>query len=141
MAYQKYRFTLKSEELRGAGTPNIVYMLLNSDADAAIFADNLEKVFDANVVTVDVEIATNYALPYPQGTNREFRMVFRDGSFIVQTERIYNVLPNVSTDTFSASLVAAANYLILPKASGGVVTPGGQITSCNIAVFNPTQSV
>lgn len=136
----KYRFSLKSEELRGAQQPNILYMELASDADAVIFAGNLEAIFAADVVTVDVQLAENFSLPYPAGTNTEFRMVFRDATGIVQTERLYNIVGGTSAEDFSASLVAEAKQLIIPKSVGGVVIPGGLITSCEIAVFNPQQS-
>lgn len=137
----KYRFSLKSEELRGASQPNILYVELASDGDATIFASNLEAVFSADCVTVDSELSTNYALPYPAGSNREFRMVMRDATGIVQTERLYDVSDTTVPKTFSDALIAASGFLILPRSVGGVVTPGGVITSVQVAEFDPTQSV
>ncbi len=133
MAFNRYRFTLKSEELRGAGQPNIIYVGLASDADAATFAGNLEVAYAADVVTVDSEIATNYALPYPVGTGSLVRMVMRSATGIVDTEYFYDLKAGSDVSALSSQLI-----------TDGILLPVGTLpaaASINMAVFTPGESV
>jgi hypothetical protein len=50
----RYRFRLVSGEPAGASKGNFCEIYLNSDEDALLFADNLERVFAAYVVAVDL---------------------------------------------------------------------------------------
>lgn len=137
MAYQTYRFSLRSEETRGAAQPNIIRILLNSDADAAIFADNLASMFDAEVETIDTVILEDYALPYPTGTNVEARFVMRDNDNHVQTERLYSLQSPFDVEGFASAIVAASTYIVLPRGAGF----GGPVVSVQPAVFIPSQSI
>lgn len=133
MAYQKYRFSMKSEELRGAGQPNIAYVMLNSDADAILFAQNLEVAYQADVVTVDLERATNYTLPYPAGSNSLTRLVLRDDFGHVDTEYIYDFKAGADAAALASALIGA-----------GVLLPGfgfHPATSVQVTVFTPGESV
>lgn len=133
MAYARYRLTMKSEEQEGASQPNIVDVYLSSDADAFTMADNLETAFAADVVSIDKELTTDYALPYPDGTERLWRFVMRDSLGNVQTERLYNVDPAASDSAFAAAIVAAPTYLLVPS--------GNVIVSVQVADFNGTESI
>lgn len=137
MAYKKYRFSLVSEELYGAARPNIVEAMLDdatNDADAFTFGSNLELCFNADVVTIDKELTTNYTLPYPAGTNTEWRMAMRDSAYILQTERIYDVkdVPTTPIGGLKAAL-ATAGMKLYPS--------GAAVDSIQVAVFVPTASV
>lgn len=136
MAYQTYRFAMKSEELRGASQANICRVALNSDADAVTFAANLELVFAADVQTVDSVLRSNYVLPYPSGTNAEARFVMRDAAGHVQTERIYDLVSGFDAVGFSTAIVSSGALIVLPQYSGF----GGVVVSVQPAVFVPGQS-
>jgi len=114
-----YRFSLKSEELRGAGQPNIVRMNLASDADAILFAGNLEVAFAADVVTVDLETPGNYAIPYPVGTGRVYRVAMRDATSHWYNEFLQDVLVANDPSTLAAQLVA--DGILLPTNKGAAV--------------------
>lgn len=137
MAYAKYRFALVSEEKYGASRANVVEMSLDdasSDADALTFGTNLAAVFKADVVSIDKELTTDYTLPYPAGTNVEWRMVFRDAAYIVQTERIYDIKTSAAPDPAATwAALKAAGFLVYPAA--------GALASVQLAVFVPTASV
>lgn len=126
-----YRFALKSEELYGASQPNILEVGLASDADALIFKDNLNLAFDADVISVDAKLASDYSLPYPLGSNRELRGVMRDAVAGTETFRLYNVDPAYDDQALAAALIAAG--LLLPRSLTAV-------TSINFAEFYPGQS-
>lgn len=126
-----YRFSLKSEELYGAAQPNIIEVGLASDADALVFEGNLNLMFDALVISVDSKLASNYALPYPVGSNRELRGVMRDAVAGTETFRLYNIDPAYSSDSLAAALIA--DGLLLPRSLTAC-------TSINFAEFLPGQS-
>jgi hypothetical protein len=126
-----YRFALKSEELYGAGQPNILEVGLASDADALIFKDNLELSFDGIVISVDTKLASDYTLPYPTGSNRELRGVMRDAVAGTETFRLYNVDPAYNDQTLAVALIAAG--LLLPRSFTAAV-------SINFAEFYPGKS-
>lgn len=136
MAYRSYRFSMRSEESRGASQPNIVRVALNSDADAATFADNLALVFDAEVETIDTILRSDYSLPYPAGTNTEVRFVMRDADSHVQTERLYDGITAFDAEGFAGAIVSSAPLLVLPRGAGF----GGAIVSVQPAIFVPAQS-
>lgn len=127
---------MKSEEQRGASQPNIIRLAFNSDADALTFAANAELVFAADVQTIDTVLRSNYALPYPAGTNVEYRFVMRDAVGHVQTERVYDVLSATTAAAFATALTSSGLLLVLPQYSGF----GGAIVSAQIAAFQPNQS-
>lgn len=129
----KFRFSLKSEELRGASQPNIAYIELASEADAILFAQNLETAFQADVVTVDEELATNYTLPYPAGTGSLVRMVMRDVIGRVDTEYVYDLKAGADPAALAAALVAVP--ILMPSQGFG------QVQSIQTAVFQPGESV
>lgn len=136
MAYVGYRLAMKSEEQRGASQPNICRLAFNSDADALTFAANLELVYAADVQTIDTVLRSNYALPYPAGTNLEARFVMRDSAGHVQTERLYDCISGLSVVSFGAAIVSSGALIVLPQYSGF----GGPVTSVQVATFQPGQS-
>jgi len=136
MAYQTYRFAMKSEEQRGASQANICRVALNSDADALLFAANLELVFAADVQTIDTVLRSNYALPYPVGTNLEMRFVMRDAVGRVQTERLYDMASGFDVEALAAGIVASGPLIVMPQYSGF----GGPVVSVQPAIFIPNAS-
>ena len=54
----RYRFNLRSQELKGATQLNGLYLGLDSDAAASGFAANLETVFSARVISADLCVPT-----------------------------------------------------------------------------------
>lgn len=108
-----YRVSLKSEELYGAGQPNILEVGLASDADAAIFQANCALIFGADVVSVDAKLASDYTLPYPAGSDVSVRGVMRDGVAGTETFSLFNLDPAYSLDTLGAGLITAG--LLLPR--------------------------
>lgn len=104
---ERYRFSLKSEELRGAGQPNILYIMLEDDADAALMKTNLEVLFAADVVTIDKVLARDYSQPYPAGSSRVLRGAMWDDSFHEAQMMLYNVSAATNEKTLAAALIAA----------------------------------
>lgn len=127
----KYRFTLKSTELVGASGYNGVYIELGNAADALIFATNLESVCSADCVSVDEELSTNYALPYPAGTSNVVRMIMRDAMGAQANAQLYNVTNSFVPETFAAGLIGA-----------GILHPitGNPIVSIVCTLSTPTAS-
>lgn len=125
----RYRFTLKSAEPQGAQQPNSVEVVLANDEDAILFAANLEDLFAADVVTVNLMLDQNYDLPYPLGTGTQWRYVMRDRQASVQTERLYNIRDGANPGTFRDAYIA----------SPALINPNGTpVDSIQIAIF--TQS-
>lgn len=113
MVANTYRFSLKSEELYGAGQPNILEVGLASDADAAIFQANLQLMIDGDVVSVDAKLASDYTLPYPAGSDVSVRGVMRDAVAGTETFSLFNLDPAYSLDMLASGLITAG--LLLPR--------------------------
>lgn len=131
MAYQPYRFTLKSEEQRGAGQANIIRVELNSDADADIFASNLEALFEAEVASINTVLASNYALPYPAGTGVTARMNMFGADFQNHNQHLREIAVGADVNDMAADLMAAG--ILLPVV--GEPAP----TAINVLVTKPGQ--
>lgn len=120
MAYKVYNISLKSKELRGATQPNIIRLAFNSDADALTFKTNLEQLFAAKVVSVDVALSSDHTLPYPAGTNRQARCAMWDDAGQTNQLRILDLVDGFEPKAFSDNLIAAG---ILIKAGGTFHAP------------------
>jgi len=126
------RITMKSQEQRGAGQPNIVELSFASDADANIFGANMALVCSATNVSNDDTISSDYTLPYPAGTDTMVRSAVTDGIGHWQNVRVYDVPAAFAPATRAAALIA----------SGFEMFPNGYTPSTiNITVFNPGPSV
>jgi len=133
-----YRFTLKSEEQEGAGQSNNIYIDLASDADAVIFAENVESLFMAEVVTIDKVVASDYTTTYPAGTDTDWRLVFRGANRVPQTERLYNILSSATPEAFAAAWQAVPNIGLVPPSYVDPYSVLVPITSTQVTVFNLT---
>lgn len=111
----EYVFTMKSMEQKGAGDPNTLRVGLASDDDAATFAGNLNQIVSGLVVSVDKIISEDYSLPYPAGTDRQFRgQMLTPPTVKKQAQiRVQNVKTTVNPYTLAADLVAAGIKLPL----------------------------
>lgn len=127
-----YRITMKSMEQRGATQPNIVELGFGGDGDANTFGANLENVCLATNVSNDVTLSSNYALPYPEGTDSMTRTAITDGVGHWYNQRIYDTPAAFAPATRAAALIAAG-YLIFPN--------GETATAANVTVFTPGPSV
>lgn len=135
MAYKVYRITLKSEEQRGSGKPNIVELMLNSDADAVTFGANLELLTQAKVVSIDAVVSTNYALPYPAGKDK----MVRCAAWLSPYEysfRVYDVPDAFDINARPAALIAAGFQMVSPDRATFRVPD-----VINVQVFTPGASV
>jgi hypothetical protein len=107
-----------------------------SDADATQFAANVNAFMNGDVVSVDSEIATDYSLPYPAGTNEMVRFAMYDGVAHWSNQAIKDIKAGFVVDTRAAALIAAG-ALIWNPILGTFYTP----TVVNIAPFTPGKSV
>jgi len=126
-----YRFTLKSEEQRGASQPNIIRIGLASDADADTFAGNLAQICSAEVASIDSTLAEDYALPYPEGTGVTARMAMFGDNFTTHNQHILEWKAGADPAALAAALITA-----------GIKLPNGTLpdpTSINILVTQPGQ--
>lgn len=131
MAYAEYHFTLKSKELRGAGQPNILQIGLDSDDDITPMKTNLEALFNATVVSVDKLISSNYAQPYPDGTNKMYRGAMWDdagqeGQIIIKDVLVADTPGTLETGLIAAGLKFLANGVEVVPTSINLyrITPG-----------------
>lgn len=109
-----YDFALKSEEVHGASQPNILRIGLASDADAAIFAANLESLFSADVVTANKKMDGGlYTKPYPAGTDRTWRVSMKSDENQWDTQHLLNIKSSANAADFAASL--PASHALLPN--------------------------
>lgn len=128
----RYRFSLKSQEDRGATQPNIAYIELASDADAAIFAANLEAAFSAHVVTYTSELSTDYSLPYPAGTGVLARCQFWGTDFTTYNAHLRELKVGADVEAMAAGMIA--NGLLMPNSAFSVPD------SINVTVIKPGTS-
>lgn len=131
-----YRFSLKSEEQRGATQPNILEIGLASDADAALFAVNLSLAFTAHVVSWTLLMNSDYSLPYPVGTDSMSRTALTDGIGNWQNVRIYDTPTPFDPTTRTAALITAGFQIVSRDGTAFYVPVSG-----NCQVFTPGHSV
>lgn len=131
-AYPAYRINLKSEEQLAASQLNTIFVGLSSTADLLTFCQNVENIFQANVVTANALQASDYTLPYPAGTGTVWRLVLRDASGHVDTQYLYDISATAVPQTVAADLIAAG-VLLYPY--------GTACTSIQISVFQPGEYV
>jgi hypothetical protein len=131
MAGTTYRFTLKSEEQRGAAQPNILRINLDSDADADTFASNLQAICSAEVASIDTVISQDYTLPYPAGTGVTARMAMFGEDFTTHNQHLREWAVGADPDAMAQALLA-----------GGILLPNGALpapTAINVLVTRPGQ--
>lgn len=102
-----YTFSLKSGEQEGATKPNIIRIGLANDADAETFKANLEAIFAADVVTVNVVLSSDYTLPYPDGTPQLARCAMWDDTSQTEQLTVKSLIHDFAPIAFGESLVAA----------------------------------
>lgn len=120
-----YRLTMKSQEQRGASKPNIIELGFASDTDANLFAANLALCCSAFVVSVDHEVNSNYAIPYPAGTASMTRTALTDGAAHWAQMTIYDTPSGFAPIARVAALVAAGFYLVEPDIATTYLITGG----------------
>lgn len=123
-----YQFTLKSKEARGASDYNGIAVWLASDDDANLFKTNLESLFSADVVSIDVVISSDYSTPYPAGTNFMFRLDMIGPDERHTNQVLYDVEPDADVGALASGLIAAG--ILLPYGSMGA------INKINVARFD-----
>lgn len=128
-----YRISLKSQEQRGAGQPNIVELSFADDADALAFLGNLELVTSAIGTSADKLLSSDYSLPYPAGTDSLSRTALTDGLGGWDNLRIFDTPSAFAPVTRSLALIAAG-YLLPVSGNPAPV-------SVNVQVFTPGPSV
>lgn len=126
---------MKSQEQRGATKPNIIELGFASDGDATTFAANLALVTSSIVVSVDHEIAANYATPYPAGKNAMTRSALNDGAGHWGQLVVFDTPDDFAPVTRQTALVAAGFNIVMPDLATTYL-----ITSCATQVFTPGPS-
>lgn len=134
-AVPPYRHTLKSQEQRGSSKPNIIELGFASDADAVTFGANLALVCSAFNVSIDHELASNYATPYPAGKNAMTRTALNDGAGHWGQLVIYDTPDAFAPVDRQAALVAAGFNIVMPDLMTTYL-----ITSAATQVFTPGNS-
>lgn len=131
-----YRITLKSEEQRGATQPNIIELGFDTDDDATTFAANCELMFNAQAVSVDKLLSSDYSLPYPAGTDGMTRTAITDGAGHWMNIRVFDTPAAFAPVARAAALIAAGIQIPSPDGTTFV-----DATTANVQVFNPGPSV
>lgn len=126
-----YRYRVESQEVAGATQFNGLEVRLASEADALVFAGNLATLVSGDVYYSKV-LASDYGLPYPDGTGQNARLSVRDASGFQVQMRIPEVAADADLPGLSADLIAAG--LKLP------VTGSPLATSVVAQLFAPSQS-
>ena len=103
----RYRFNLRSQELKGATQLNGLYLGLDSDAAAGAFAANLETVFSARVISSDKVTSRDYTDTPPAATGLTYRVHLRDAAGTLETSWINNVVSEAAFDTLKTEILAA----------------------------------
>lgn len=112
MATGIYRITLKSDEQKGASSPNIIEIGLASDADASTIGNNFAQLCSASFTSADSELTTNYALPYPAGTEWSGRCAFGNAAGYRQNVPWSNAKVPFDPSTRVPALIAAGWLMV-----------------------------